>query len=116
MAPPARGTANSSRIATERPTIAPNRSRVLGGKVRASAAISRIVTPPISIVAPPGTMTSVTREPCHQVPLVEPRSLTRTPPATAVSSVWRRDTLASSRTKSQVAWAPTTTGRAPSAA
>jgi hypothetical protein len=86
-------TANSSRIAMLCPTIAPNRVLLEGGSTSASAATIRTAAPPISIVEPPGTTSSVMREPCHQVPLVEPRSLTRTPPPTAVSSAWRRDTL-----------------------
>ena len=36
-------------------------------------------SPPNCTVAPEGTTTSPTRVPCHQVPLVEPRSLTRMP-------------------------------------
>jgi hypothetical protein len=79
-------TANSSRIAIDAPAIAPKRWRSLGGTRGASAAPIRTVTLPKRRIAPDGTVTSPILEPCHQVPLVEPRSLTRTPSGVAAIS------------------------------
>ncbi len=116
LGPASSSTANSSRMATLVPTIAPKRSCGDGGTTGAGPALIRIGVVPKVTVDPVVTTTSVIRAPCHQVPLVEPRSRTRTPSGSAVSSACLRDTWASVSTTSQLAWAPISTGRAPSAA
>src|SRR4051794_9334852 len=76
---------------------------------RASTAIS---TPPTTSSSPPASSASATRRPSTNVPLADPRSTTRTPPAgCACSSACRRDARSSRRTRSQPWTRPRMNGR-----
>jgi hypothetical protein len=97
------------RIASLRPTSAPKLSASDGG-TRASGsgpAMASSVSPTTTTVPAPPTSES-TRAPSKKVPLLEPRSRSRTLSVPTTTSRWRRDTSGSDSTSAASSALPTT--------
>jgi hypothetical protein len=100
-------TAKVARMAPDTPTSEPNaRCGATGSRLESLATTRRSSLRPRRRIAPGRSHASSTEVPSTNVPFDEPRSRTRMPFGSTVTSAWKRDTVGSSRTTSFEACAP----------